>query len=539
MRTDKSSQQRNRFLFIGFDAGDTELIEQWCEEGFLPHISQMRQRGAYGRMHTTAEVVHVSAWPSIFTGAAPDEHGLYHAYVMQPGNQHPVRPRPDQSPVPFFWRLLNDEGKHCVIMDAFMTCPLQNFSGSQIVEWGTWSWFSEPTILPAELKKDMLKQIGAYPAEDHSKIGMTPPPDPEGFYQRILAGVERKTQALKWLMEREDWDLFLAVFAESHSAGHYFWHYYDTGYLAHPSDGGGALQTALREVYVALDRAVGELLAAVDDDVTVLLVSGDGMGPNHSGSHILPELLSRMAVFNHIPKGDDAVAEDPPKAKKSILSTMRNMVPKPVRVAISRTLLPRSINEKLSLHWKTADISWEHTQAFLIENANEGFIRINLKGREPHGTVSPGAEYEALCDKLYEALKGMTNPANGLPAAEKVYKTDDIYSGPCRSHMPDLIVTWNEAAQLTTEILTEQYGVVSRPEAAYQVSPYYTGNHRPNAFTVAVGPGIAPGTRLEGASIMDLAPSILSHFNIEPPDYMQGRVLGELGIPTSSTSSGD
>jgi predicted AlkP superfamily phosphohydrolase/phosphomutase len=322
-------QPRKRVLFIGFDAGDTELIDQWCEDGVLPHIARMRQRGTWGRLQTTAEVVHVSAWPSIFTGAAPDEHGLYHAYVMQPGQQHPVRPRPDQSPVPFFWRLLSEHGKRCVVMDAFMTCPLQPFNGSQIVEWGTWSWFSQPAILPPELKREMHKTFGAYPAEDHSKIGMTPPPDPEGFYRRLLAAVEKKTQVVRWLMDREDWDLFLVVFGECHAAGHYFWHYHDPAYVAHPPAGGDHLGSALREVYVALDRAVGDLLQRVDDDTTVMLVSGDGMGPNYSGSHILSDVLTRMMLLNAIPsQAKDASPEKRPKAKADFLSTVRNLSPK-------------------------------------------------------------------------------------------------------------------------------------------------------------------------------------------------------------------
>ena len=49
----------------------------------------MRSRGAWARLRTTAEIVHVSAWPSIFTGTTPDKHGLYHAYVMTPGQQGP------------------------------------------------------------------------------------------------------------------------------------------------------------------------------------------------------------------------------------------------------------------------------------------------------------------------------------------------------------------------------------------------------------------------------------------------------------------
>jgi predicted AlkP superfamily phosphohydrolase/phosphomutase len=523
---------QKRVLFIGLDAGDTELIEQWCRAGLLPNIAQMRSRGIWARMQTTAEIMHVSAWPSIFTGTPPDEHGLYHAYVMQPGQQTPVRPRPDKSPVPFLWQLLSDQGKRCVIMDAFMTCPLQNFNGTQIVEWGTWSWFWEPTILPAALEKEMQKKFGPYPAEDHSQIGMTPPPDPRGFHQRLIAAVAKKTQVVKWLMEREAWDFFLVVFGESHPAGHYFWHFHDPSYIAHPKEGAGVLQSALRDVYVALDKAVGDILQSVDDTTTVFLVSGDGMGPNYSGSHILNDLLTRMGLFNNLQGGERHPANGPskapgqvPKAKTDVLSAIRNMIPKSVRVAVSRALLPRHVNEKLSLRWKTAGISWQHTRTFLIENANESYIRINLKGREPQGIVEPGREYEELCEKLYQTLKGMSNPANGKPAVCTVYKTDDIYHGPCRSHMPDIIVNWDDDARVTTELLTEKYGLIRSERPGYAVMPYYTGNHRPNAFMLVVGPEIPQEKTLEQTSILDLAPTILTYFDIQPPDYMDGKIL--------------
>ena len=47
------------------------------------------------------------------------------------------------------------------------------------------------------------------------------------------------------------------------------------------------------------------------------------------------------------------------------------------------------------MRWKTAGIAWDRTRAFPIENANEGYIRINLQGREPEGTVQPGEDYHA------------------------------------------------------------------------------------------------------------------------------------------------
>jgi predicted dehydrogenase/predicted AlkP superfamily phosphohydrolase/phosphomutase len=527
----EAGRDRARVLLLGLDAGDAELIEQWCGQGLLPNISRMRSRGAWTRMRTTAEIAHVSAWPSIFTGTTPDKHGLYHAYVMKPGEQGPRRPRPDLSPYPFLWKLLSDHGKRCVIMDAFLTCPLEPFNGVQIVDWGSWSWFWEPTITPATLKTEIQDRFGSYPAEDHSLVGMAPPTDLQGFRERLLAATTKKAEVVKWLMEREDWDFFLVVFGESHPAGHYFWHLHDPSYIAHPSEGAGLLQHALRDVYVALDRAIGEVLRSVDDRTTVFLVSGDGMGPNYSGSHILADLLARMGLLNTGGTDQEIAANHKPsRPRGDVLSTIRQMIPERLRIAVSQKLLSRRLRETLSVRWKTAGISWEHTRAFLIENANEGYIRINLKGREPRGVVEPGLEYANLCDEIARTARSMINPANERPAALTVHKTDDLYRGPCRDAMPDVIINWNDEARLTTELLTEKYGRVRSNAPGWALAPYYTGNHRPNAFMIALGPDVARETVHDGASILDLAPTILAAFGIEPPEYMDGEVLSGTAV---------
>jgi predicted AlkP superfamily phosphohydrolase/phosphomutase len=293
-------------------------------------------------------------------------------------------------------------------------------------------------------------------------------------------------------------------------------------------------------VYVALDTAIGEICQHVGDHTLLFLVSGDGMGPNYSGSHLLTDLLGRMGLFNNMPVQCDTggttehlvpAVGGPTKAQTDLLSTIRNMIPKQVRVAVSRAILPRAVNERLSLRWKTAGIVWEHTRAFLIENANEGYIRINLQGREPLGTVAPGKEYDDLCTDIVHTVKHMTNPGTGKRAALTVYKTDDIFAGPCRSHMPDIIIHWDEEARVTTELLTEQYGLVRSAHPGCALPPYYSGNHRPNAFALVVGPDIPCGELLEGAHILDLAPTLLTLFGISPPQYMDGKALTPLCSP--------
>ena len=107
-------------------------------------------------------------------------------------------------------------------------------------------------------------------------------------------------------------------------------------------------------------------------------------------------------------------------------------------------------------------------------------------------------------------------------------KTDDIYSGPFRSHLPDVVIAWDPEAKITTELLTEKHGVIRADAPSCGVSPFYTGNHWPNAFAIAIGPDVPQGVTLEPPSVLDLAPTILHHFAIDAPAYMKGRVLDGL-----------
>jgi len=521
-----SDENHKKLLLIGLDAADRELVERWAGEGYLPNIAKLRANGVWGSLDTTADTVHVSAWPGIYSGVTPDKHGLYHAYVMREGEQSPGRPRPEDCPVPFFWEILNDHGKQSIVMDAFLTCPLRNFNGIQITDWGSWTWFHGQDFQPAWVKDEIRKRFGPYPAEDHSQVGMTPPTDPVGFRDRLIKAVDTKARAAQWLIESQPWDCFLVVFGECHAGGHYFWHYQDQDYVAYPNSCDESLRTALRDIYVGLDSAIGNLIEAAGPDATIMVVSGDGIGPNYSASHLMPDILKRMQLtdcVSHVDKSDDPAAQ-----RQSLSSRLRNMVPKSFRAKVSKYLLPRAINEKLSLHWKTADIDWASTKAFLIDNANEGFVRVNLVGRDPEGIVDANQDYDDICNSLVDVAERMINPVNGRPAVEKVQRTADIYSGPCVVNMPDVIFNWDPGAEVTTRIEIAGLGEIEAPLAGFEVSPYYTGNHRGNAFVATQGPNIGPASVIRDGSILDLAPTILDFFQIPVPNDIDGRIRSDI-----------
>ena len=521
-----SGEEPKKLLLIGLDAADRQLVERWADEGHLPNIAGLRETGVWGSLDTTADTVHVSAWPGIYSGVTPDRHGLYHAYIMREGEQSPCRPRPEDCPVPFFWEILNDHGKQSIIIDAFLTCPLRDFKGIQITDWGSWTWFHGQDFQPAWVKDEIRKRFGPYPAEDHSQVGMTPPTDPVGFRDRLIKAVDTKARAAEWLLESQPWDCFLVVFGECHAGGHYFWHYHDEDYVAHPEACEESLRTALRDIYAGLDSAIGKLIEAAGPDVTVMVVSGDGMGPNYSASHLLPDMLKEMKLAG--PGQEAGKDDDAAPAKQSFASRLRNLVPKSFRSAVSRHLLPRSINEKLSLHWKTADIDWASTRAFVIDNANEGFVRVNLEGREPEGVVSGQEAYDTICGSLADVAERMINPSNGRRVVDSTVITSQFYSGPCVVNMPDVIFRWDPGAKVTTKVVIEGLGEIEVPHAAYEVSPYYTGNHRGDAFVAVQGPGIEHADLVHGGSILDLAPTILDFFGVPAPEDVDGRVRSEI-----------
>ncbi len=58
-----------------------------------------------------------------------------------------------------------------------------------------------------------------------------------------------------------------------------------------------------------------------------------------------------------------------------------------------------------------------------------------------------------------------------------------------------------------------------------------SGTHRLNGIFMAYGSKIQPGVEIEGASLVDLAPTILRLMNEPDVEAMDGRVLHEIARP--------
>ena len=161
---------------------------------------------------------------------------------------------------------------------------------------------------------------------------MTPPPDCKGFRDRLLAAVARKTAVTKWLMTTQEWDFFLVVFGESHPAGHYFWHFTIRLRRALTADS-VQMRNALRDVYVALDGAIGELLRVAGENTLRLPRLRRRHGTElqrlahaqpAAGAHAVVERAERRMPLARMRRKTNP--RD--KRRRDLLATFRGLIPK-------------------------------------------------------------------------------------------------------------------------------------------------------------------------------------------------------------------
>jgi predicted AlkP superfamily phosphohydrolase/phosphomutase len=511
-----------RVLMIALDAAEPRLIERWTADGSLPTLKRLREQGIYGRLDSSADWLGGSPWPTFYTSQTPAEHGFYSYLAWRPGEMASVRPTADYLPMAPFWYDLSRHGPRVIAIDIPLTYEPKPFNGIQVSNWATHEALVPPATYPAELM-DLLRSKFGPPIRSNEEYGLLPSDrlfDVRDDQCALADGVGRLARLL---MEREAWDLFIVAFSTTHRSGHKLWdHTGVQGDVPHHQQ--AEFDDALRQVYINADSAVARLLEAAGDDVTTLVFSLHGMGENTSRAELLPEMLQRVLTGR-------SVAESP-AAKSGLLKRIRNLIPNRWRNTI-KDRLPLPIQDWLTSYWRMGRSDWSKTPAFCLVADLQGYVRFNVRGREAEGIVEPGEGYERLAAQITEGLLSFVDGDSGLPVIREIRRSTELFpSGARRDLLPDLIVQWDftPVAQ-QRRIVSPRFGAIDLPMPGKNISGR-GGNHRPQGFFVAAGPGVEPGT-IEGRHIMDLAPTVYEILGRTPPDSMQGQAIALGAMPAT------
>ncbi|MFH1115239.1 MAG: adenylyl-sulfate kinase [Pseudomonadota bacterium] len=466
-----NGRRGRKVAVLGLDCVPPHLVFQEAGEG-LHNLRALMNHGVWGELRSTDPPITVPAWTTITTGRDPGELGIYgfrnrvdHGYdEMVVVNSLHVR-------VPRVWDYLEGIGKSSILLGIPQTYPVRPHNGITVSDFLSPD-IESPAVFPESLSADLHNLSGGRYLGDVRDFRTA---DKDRLLEDLYTMADRRFTLASDLLIHRPWDFFMMVEIAADRLHHAFWRYGARDHRLY--EPGNPYEKVIKEFYTFLDSRVGSLLALLSDDTTVLVVSDHGVQSMAGGVHI-NEWLIRNGYLT--------LGQQPGKGG--------------------------------GFSWSMID--WSRTRAW-SEGGYYARVFLNVRGREPQGTVDP-RDYESLRDELAEKLAFIPDE-DGRPMENQVLKPQQVYRA-CNNVPPDLIVYFDGLKRRS--VGTVGGGILSREndrgpdDANHDFQGIFIGTRMSDLRS-----GKRNGTRVEGASCMDITPTILHELGIPRPADLGGRVI--------------
>ncbi|MCA9967086.1 MAG: alkaline phosphatase family protein [Anaerolineales bacterium] len=510
-----------RVLLIGLDGATFDLIEPWKAQ--LPNLTQLIATGGHGALASTLQPTTAPAWTTCLTGVNQGKHGLYDFVRRRSGSYHLEITNSSQIGAPTFFDIASQQGKQVVALNIPYTYPPRPVNGVMIG--GPFA----PTVTP-----ELVYPVGYYETlrqltpdyfilPDFDQRAENPLLD---YHQKLLKAIAMREKLSLHLLKTEPWDLFMVVFMATDEVQHTFWHCME----AAEGTPEARHRHAIFAVYKRLDEMVGKLVAQAradgDERETVVFILSDHGAGAFRWMINLNQWLAQMGYLRFHSATQSVGGRVKTAVIKKLAHAYREYLPAQTRATIRQRLgIERfeAVKENFESSLLTSTVDWEQTQAYSLGAG--GNIYINLQGREPNGIVAPDNAYDELCEAIRSHLLTLADPETGKPLVRAVHRREELYSGPFLPQAPELIIEWLDYADWGRGQYDAQAPVFERQRAFDFSTQPLTGSHRPHGILIANGSGICPGTHVEGAHLLDIAPTVLSLLGVPTPANFDGQLL--------------
>ncbi len=499
----------SRVWIIGIDGGTFDLIGPWAQAGALPNLARLMAEGAHGPLESTLPPVTSPAWPSFATGRNPGQHGIFDFIRTSGGEFDLVNATSLRAKT--LWQILSEAGQRVGVMNLPVTYPPLPVNGFLI------SGMPAPISGSITYPKGLLARYEApLPSYRLGPSVQYKPGQEDAFIQDLLDLTECWARyALRLLTDHAQYEFLMFHFQSTDVMQHALWRFVDPAHPLYDAAEAARFGPALKQAYAIIDRFIGQALEFVDDDTTVFVMSDHGFGALHYVVNLNLLFLERGLLC--LKRGAWT------RAKAALFRA--GLTPASVWRWIERAGLQNYIwqvsrstrNKVVSRFLSFDDVDWARTRAYSIGHV--GQVYINLRGRQPHGSVEPGPDYAAARQEVADALAALRHPVSGQPLVERVIPAEEVVHGPYAAQGPDLYLVMDGYHTIAFPLFATDERIITRQIRGD------SGCHQPHGVLIAWGKGVRGGTRVEGARIYDLAPTVLHLLGQPVPDDLDGRVL--------------
>ena len=509
-----------KLLIIGLDGATLDLIKPWAAQGHLPTLARLMRDGITGPLESTLPPVTSPAWPTFMTGKNPGKHGVFDFIRPSAGTFEMVNASRIDSKL--VWELLSDAGCSVGVLNVPITYPPRKVNGYLVP--GLLAPDQGLTTYPSDLLKPYRAELGRYRITPDVQFSSG---REDEFIADLHDLIDTQLRYALRLMHDHPTDVLMVHFLASDNASHALWRFMDSTHPRYDARLAARYGDALLNVYKHLDNAIQSLISNLQPLTSnlqpptsnIIVMSDHGFGPLHRTvnlnvlfletglMHLKPRALTRLrhALFKRglTPQGVYRLIER---------IGLQNLTAR-----VSRQARNRAVGKFLSFE----DVDWSRTIAYSMGHV--GQVYLNLKGRESEGIVEP-ADYHSTRQKVIDALETLRNPDTGRPMVDRVIPREEAASGPHLDRAPDLHLVLDGYRAIAFPLFATEGKIVTQQIRGD------SGCHRLHGVLIASGPAFAQGS-IEGARLIDLAPTILHVLGVPVPTDMDGRVLTEALAP--------
>jgi predicted AlkP superfamily phosphohydrolase/phosphomutase len=481
-------------LIIGWDGVDWKILRPLLDAGELPNLAKLIERGAHGDCLSTVPSHSWCAWPSFMTGLNPAGHAVFDILEHKPGvsrrlpiTYHSIKGRT-------IFTDFSAADKTSLALNIPLTFPTPPMKG-KVVAGGVLPAarsYTHPTELQEELDRN-----APFPVNGMSWTTFRN--RPEAFLEECAEITAQRQKAFEYLLDTTEWDFATIVYVSTDRIQHCLMEYIHPEHPSYPEMKDTAVAKQARAIYQQLDDGLARLLERTTENDLVMLMSDHG----HQACTrcVTMDRVLKHLGFLEFGRGSFAF----------------NLV----RWGPGRRIA-RRLYDIFKLHGRVSipasPIDWDKTRAYTsVVSTGEG-VSVNLKGREPQGTVDP-KDYEKVRQEVFDALSAFRDPDTGQSPIAKIYRKEEVMSGAFFDTAPDLLLV-----PAPFYSLTHAKGMVEEAD-------WLSGDHRLEGVIVATGPEVTPGPLAETVELIDLGPTSMAALGVPSAVPRDGKVIASLVGP--------